>query len=45
MKTYRLLLDDDLHAEIKSASAKSGKTMREFIVQAIKEAIIKKGKQ
>lgn len=42
MKTYRLILDDDLHMKIKLASVKT--TMRKFIVEAIKKAIKAKGK-
>lgn len=43
-KTYPIVMDDDSHRRVKTAAAKSGKSMKDFIIEAI-EAHVKKAEK
>lgn len=39
MKSYKLDLEEEFHTKLKIASAAQGKSMKDFIIEAIQEKI------
>lgn len=45
IKTYPVVMTDDYHAEVVKAARKQGKSLKEYIIEAINEKIEKDQKE